>query len=99
MFNQVMVFFFFFLFCFVFSSGASVGFRVRCVGAVGPEDEPCRKLPRGGRFLFFIVAEKGKKKGRKAQQVRVGFPVEPTDGSAHIRRLGNGDLAQILELA
>lgn len=47
------------------------------------EDKPCRKLPRG-HFLFSLL----QKKRKKAQQVRVGFPVKSTDGSAHIRRLG-----------
>lgn len=47
------------------------------------EDKPRRKLPRG-HFLFSLL----QKKRKKALQVRAGLPVESTDGSAHIRRLG-----------
>lgn len=47
------------------------------------EDKPCRKLPRG-HFLFSLL----QKKRKKAQQVRVGFPVKSTDGSARIRGPG-----------
>lgn len=75
----------FFFFCFVFllelASGSESAVWGRWARGQAVQETPSGALP------FFHCCRKRKKR-KKAQQVRVGFPVKPTDRSAHIRRLG-----------